>query len=314
MLRLARSLLLLARGASRSPAAAFASATSNVVGRRHFSAQAPSDRPNHCVCGLHPCLAPHCFASDAWHHWSGSFASDERSLAPYQGPHTGTVPPPPHAQHRTRSPSPNPSLLTSRALTNPAGTPDAVAAALFRLARFRTGERFVDLGAGDGRVLLFAVERLGAARATGYELDPAARLRPSVSRNPLPRPRVSMRRAGRALSEGVHVSPATPQPRPAQVHAVGAAHVAARLAARPDLLSRVALLCADARDADLSAADVVGIYLLPEGMRVLKPMLEERLPRGKGVRVVTHAWGVPGWAPDEEATTESGARLFLYRR
>lgn len=31
------------------------------------------------------------------------------------------------------------------------------------------------MGAGDGRVLLFAVERRGAAMAVGYELDPAVR-------------------------------------------------------------------------------------------------------------------------------------------
>lgn len=104
------------------------------------------------------------------------------------------------------------------------------------------------------------------------------------------------------------------RPSTAQVHAVGAAHIAARFSGRPDLAARVSLLCGDARDADLSAADVVGIYLLPEGMQVLRPMLEERVPRGKGVRVVTHGWGVPGWVADAEATSESGARLFLYKR
>lgn len=98
------------------------------------------------------------------------------------------------------------------------------------------------------------------------------------------------------------------------MHTLGAAHVSARLSGRPDLLKRVSLLCGDAREADLSAVDVIGIYLLPEGMRVLQPILEEKVPKGKGVRVVTHGWGVPGWVADAEATTQSGARLFLYRR
>lgn len=109
-------------------------------GRRAFSSGVLLGQNEiHCVCGLDPCLSPHCFATD-WASWGGSFAAgDDRSLAPYQG------------------------------------TPDSVAEALFSLAAFRPGERFVDLGAGDGRVLLFAVERCGAAEATGWELDPAVR-------------------------------------------------------------------------------------------------------------------------------------------
>ncbi len=38
------------------------------------------------------------------------------------------------------------------------------------LAELRSGERLVDLGSGDGRVLLSAARR--GARAVGYELDP----------------------------------------------------------------------------------------------------------------------------------------------
>lgn len=90
-----------------------------------------------CVCGLSPCLAPHCFAAaEAWGNWNGSFTPDDRSLAPYQG------------------------------------TPESVAAALLSLARLQPGETFVDLGSGDGRVLLHAVERFDAGRVVGYELDP----------------------------------------------------------------------------------------------------------------------------------------------
>jgi SAM-dependent methyltransferase len=72
-----------------------------------------------------------------WNAWGGTFTADARSLAPYQG------------------------------------TPEEVAAALLRLAGLQPGETFVDLGAGDGRVLLHAVERFGAGAAVGWELDPA---------------------------------------------------------------------------------------------------------------------------------------------
>ena len=89
-----------------------------------------------CVCGLSPCLAPSCAAMN-WDAWSGTFTADVRSLAPYQG------------------------------------TPEAVTAALLSLAELRPGETLVDLGAGDGRVLLHAVERFDAGAAIGFELDPA---------------------------------------------------------------------------------------------------------------------------------------------
>lgn len=97
------------------------------------------------------------------------------------------------------------------------------------------------------------------------------------------------------------------------MHAIGLAHIAGRFHNRPDLAARVTLHCGDARDAALGA-DVVALYLLPEGMRVLRPVLEARIPKGSGVRVVTHGWPVPGWPSDKELTTSSGARLFLYIR
>ena len=97
---------------------------------------AHSPRASDCVCGLSPCLQPHCFATD-WAAWNGGFTADARSLAPYQG------------------------------------TPDSVATAMLSLAALRPGETFVDLGSGDGRVLLTAVERFDAGRAVGWELDGA---------------------------------------------------------------------------------------------------------------------------------------------
>ena len=52
-------------------------------------------------------------------------------------------------------------------------TPHDVAPHLLKLAALRPGEVLVDLGCGDGRLLHAAVHRFGAARATGFELDPA---------------------------------------------------------------------------------------------------------------------------------------------
>ena len=186
-----------------------------------------------CVCGLSPCLAPHCFAAaEAWGAWTGSFTPDDRSLAPYQG------------------------------------TPESVAAALLTLSRLQPGETFVDLGSGDGRILLHAVEHYDAGSVVGYELDPV-------------------------------------------VHALAEEHVRARLGGSP-LLQRVRLVCGDAREADLRHAHVVALYLLASGHAALKPLMEAQL--GRGTRVVAHGWPVPGWEANQELTSFSGARLFLYER
>lgn len=50
-------------------------------------------------------------------------------------------------------------------------TPHDVAARMLRLGKLQPGERVVDLGSGDGRLLRAAVTEFGAARADGFELD-----------------------------------------------------------------------------------------------------------------------------------------------
>ena len=50
-------------------------------------------------------------------------------------------------------------------------TPPDVAERMLRLARLKAGERLVDLGSGDGRLLRAAVCDFGAEHADGFELD-----------------------------------------------------------------------------------------------------------------------------------------------
>ena len=107
-------------------------ALSRAALRRRLVSSARLPAHSTCACGLSPCLAPHCVAGDL----GELFQPDARSLAPYQG------------------------------------TPESVTDALLSLAALQPGESFVDLGAGDGRVLLAAVQRFGAGSAVGYELDP----------------------------------------------------------------------------------------------------------------------------------------------
>ncbi len=51
-------------------------------------------------------------------------------------------------------------------------TPRGRAQRMLEFAGFRPGETLLDLGSGDGAILLCAVEDFGAGRATGYEINP----------------------------------------------------------------------------------------------------------------------------------------------
>jgi tRNA A58 N-methylase Trm61 len=50
-------------------------------------------------------------------------------------------------------------------------TPDAVVAAMLRMANVGRGDVVYDLGSGDGRIPIAAVRDFGAARGVGIELD-----------------------------------------------------------------------------------------------------------------------------------------------
>jgi len=52
----------------------------------------------------------------------------------------------------------------------------------------------------------------------------------------------------------------------------------------------------DAFDADVSAATVVTLYMLPEFNAKLRPILERQLKPGS--RVVSHDYPIEGWVPD----------------
>ena len=70
------------------------------------------------------------------------------------------------------------------------------------------------------------------------------------------------------------------------------------------------IIQANALDVDLSPADVVTLYLPPEGMALLRPHLERTLR--PGTRVVSNEAEVPGWTPERTETVER-QNLFLYR-
>lgn len=88
-----------------------------------------------CVCGLAACLPTHlCPAAQAGS-WAVSPAPGIPHLAPYQGSSWETID------------------------------------IMLKLAKFKSGDKVLDLGAGDGRVLIRAMQ-LGAVGAVGWEINP----------------------------------------------------------------------------------------------------------------------------------------------
>jgi protein-L-isoaspartate O-methyltransferase len=66
-------------------------------------------------------------------------------------------------------------------------------------------------------------------------------------------------------------------------------------------------------DADLSAADVVTLYLATDANELLRPNLEKYLRNG--ARVVSHEYAVAGWKPKlvDKDPEKHGHTIFLYQ-
>jgi precorrin-6B methylase 2 len=71
-------------------------------------------------------------------------------------------------------------------------------------------------------------------------------------------------------------------------------------AARAGVADRVSFVQGDVLAADISAASVVTVYLLPDLMNRLQPRFLQRLQ--PGTRIVSHAFTMTGWRPDGRET------------
>jgi len=143
------------------------------------------------------------------------------------------------------------------------GTSRAAMDVMFSLADLRPGETFVDIGAGDGRLLFEAKRRCPECRARGYEV---------------------------ALG----------------VWLVGRVRL---------LLSRTdaRLLLRDALKADLRDADVIALYMAPEMMAKLQPVLDRQLR--PGTRVIASVFRFHDREPvsEREIPGRPGKKVRLYR-
>lgn len=84
-----------------------------------------------------------------------------------------------------------------------------------------------------------------------------------------------------------------------------------------DLQKTARIIHGDILKQDVSAADLVTVYLLPTAIGKIRPMLEKQLK--KGARVVAHDFEISDWNPDEVQQIEDDGEgrshtLYLYRR
>jgi precorrin-6B methylase 2 len=130
-------------------------------------------------------------------------------------------------------------------------TPNELINAMLDLAKVTPSDFVMDLGSGDGRIVIAAAKR--GAHAMGIEFNPDM---------------VELSRAS-AKKEGV--------------------------------ADRATFQKADIFETDLSKATVITMYLLPSLNMKLRPKILDLKP---GTRIVTHAFTMEDWEPDQSISVE----------
>jgi hypothetical protein len=140
-----------------------------------------------------------------------------------------------------------------------ASTPESVERML-KLANLRDDDVIVDLGSGNGLIVLTAAKMNAKLRGWGVDIDE----------------KLVAESNGLAKAQGV--------------------------------ANRVKFFHQNAFDTDLGEATVITMWLFPELMRLLRPMILERAR--PGTRVLTSTWDLGTWAAD--ATDKGNPEIFLW--
>jgi protein-L-isoaspartate O-methyltransferase len=144
-------------------------------------------------------------------------------------------------------------------------TPSVVVDKMLELARVTRRDTLYDIGCGDGRIVIDAARKHGAA-GVGIDID----------KGMVEESRKNAKVAG--------------------------------------VERFVKFICMDATKADVSAATVVTLYLLPESNALLRPILERQLR--PGTRIVSHNYMIAGWEKKQTQTVslkdENGTDHTIY--
>jgi hypothetical protein len=138
-------------------------------------------------------------------------------------------------------------------------TPQALVEQMLKMAETRPTDYVIDLGSGDGRMVITAAKKFGA-RALGVEYNP----------------------------DMIELSK--------------------RAAKQEGVAARAQFVRADIFQTDFSDATVLTLYLLPSLNLKLRPTILNMRP---GTRVVSHAFDMAEWKPDQTANVE-GRTAYLW--
>jgi hypothetical protein len=97
----------------------------------------------------------------------------------------------------------------------------------------------------------------------------------------------------------------------ARLAGLARSNVASFSLSHPHLPSLLSVLHCDAREADLSPASVLTLYLSERGNRQLKPRLARHFIARPSSRAASFCFEIPGWRPIRRAKV-SGIPLLLY--
>jgi len=140
-------------------------------------------------------------------------------------------------------------------------TPDEVVEAMLKVTKAGKDDVLYDLGSGDGRIPITAVQKYNVARAVGIDINPE-RIREAEA---------NLQKAG-----------------------VG---------------GRVRFLNEDLFEAKISDATIVTLYLLPSlNLKLLPKLLSDLKP---GTRVVSHAFDMGSWKPQESLNID-GRNVYFW--
>ena len=132
-------------------------------------------------------------------------------------------------------------------------TPQVVVDKMLEIAKIAKNDYLIDLGSGDGRMIITAAKRYGA-RGFGVDLNKSL------------------------------------------------VTLANRNAAKAGVANRAVFYERDLHETDITKADVLTIYLLPEVNLMVRPRILALKP---GTRLVSHDYGFGEWPPDIELTMDA---------
>ncbi|KAG7376713.1 hypothetical protein PHYPSEUDO_012857 [Phytophthora pseudosyringae] len=165
-----------------------------------------------------------------------------------------------------------PALGPKLAPFTPSG--DGVLDHVLDLLALSSDDVLFDLGCGDARVLVHAAEKIGA-RCIGVEYNAELVTRAQA--------RVEVATRGRSCWQAGQATDWIFVVQLMQEHGVGAL---------------VDIRHGDALEVDLTPATALFLYLVPQGIKMLLPKLEEA--RRLHVRIVTYVFSIPDWKPDDQ--------------